>query len=101
MMIIFVFLSAAPAGTGSCVIMCSLHMMLAFCLYCIKARQGVDTRSVSAVDLYIVRVYSTLQAPLSGTFFQTLPDLVTSLKGHSLSPRNPKGSGTNMTVETT
>ena len=30
----------------------------------------------------------TLQAPLSGTFLQTLPDLVTPLKGHSLSPRN-------------
>ena len=25
---------------------------------------------------------------LSGTFLQTLPDLVTPLKGHSLSPRN-------------
>ena len=29
----------------------------------------------------------TLRAPLSGTFLQTLPDLVTPLKGHSLSPR--------------
>ena len=29
----------------------------------------------------------TLPAPLSGTFLQTLPDLVTPLKGHSLSPR--------------
>ena len=28
----------------------------------------------------------TLQAPLSGTFLQTLPDLVTPRKGHSLSP---------------
>ena len=30
----------------------------------------------------------TLLASLSGTFLQTLPDLVTSLKGHSLSPRS-------------
>ena len=31
---------------------------------------------------------STLPALLSGTFFQTLPDLVTPLKGHSLSSRS-------------
>ena len=30
----------------------------------------------------------TLRAPLSGTFLQTLPDLVASLKGHSLSPHS-------------
>ena len=30
----------------------------------------------------------TLRALLSGTFLQTLPDLVTPLKGHSLSPRS-------------
>ena len=30
----------------------------------------------------------TLRAPLSGTFLQTLPDLVTPLKGHSVSPRS-------------
>ena len=50
------------------------------------------------------RTPATLRAPLSGTFLQTLPDLVTSLKGHSLSPRScphwrcqrpPKGLGTN------
>ena len=29
-----------------------------------------------------------LRASLSGTFFQTLPELVTQLKGHSLSPRS-------------
>ena len=29
----------------------------------------------------------TLRASLSGTYLQTLPDLVTPLKGHSLSPR--------------
>ena len=32
-------------------------------------------------------VECTLRASLSGTFLQTLPDLVTPLKGHSLSPR--------------
>ena len=31
---------------------------------------------------------TTLRAPLSGTFLQTLPDLVTPLKGLSLSPRS-------------
>ena len=31
-------------------------------------------------------VCTTLRASLSGTFLQTLPDLVTPLKGHSLSP---------------
>ena len=30
----------------------------------------------------------TLGASLSGTFLQTLPDLFTPLKGHSLSPRS-------------
>ena len=30
----------------------------------------------------------TLRASLSGTFLQTLPDLVTPLKGHTLSPRS-------------
>ena len=34
------------------------------------------------------RALCTLRAPLSGTFLQTLPDLVTPLKGHSLSPRS-------------
>ena len=42
----------------------------------------------------------TLRASLSGTFLQTLPDLVTPLKGHSLSPRGQrplKGLGTDQT----
>ena len=45
----------------------------------------------------------TLRASLSGTFLQTLPDLVTPLKGYSLSPRScpPKSSGTDKTVEAT
>ena len=53
----------------------------------------------------------TFRASLSGTSLQTLPDLVTPLKGHSLSPcscpatqsafRGLKASGTNMTVEAT
>ena len=34
------------------------------------------------------RSSDTLRAPLSGTFLQTLPDLVTPLKGHSLLPRS-------------
>ena len=42
---------------------------------------------VSVVPLPLF-VKSTLRASLSGTFLQTLPDLVTLLKGHSLSPRS-------------
>ena len=57
----------------------------------------------------LVLVWGTLWASLSGTFLQTLPDLVTPLKGHSLSraavhcrgQRPPKGSGTDKTVEAT
>ena len=52
---------------------------------------------------------TTLRASLSGTFLQTLPDLVTPLKGHSYlraavqrrGQRPPKGSGTDMTGEAT
>ena len=48
----------------------------------------------------------TLPASLSGTFLQTLPDLVTPLKRHSLFPRScpptrSAPSETNMTVEAT
>ena len=52
----------------------------------------------------------TLLESLSGTLIQTLPDLVTPLKGHTLylraavqqrGQRPPKGSGTNMTAEET
>ena len=32
--------------------------------------------------------FPALRASLSGTFLYTLPDLVTPLKGHSLSPRS-------------
>ena len=46
---------------------------------------GEDDLGVpSSVSLSLV----TLRASLSGTFLQTLPDLVTPLKGHSLSPRS-------------
>ena len=38
----------------------------------------------ASVDSYA----DTIRAPRSGTFLQTLPDLVTPLKGHSLSPRS-------------
>ena len=56
-----------------------------------------------------VVVWGTLRASLSGTFLQTLPDLVTPLKGHSLSPHScpptrsapSKRSGTNKTAEAT
>ena len=35
-----------------------------------------------------IKALVTLPASLFGTFLQTLPDLVTSLKGHSLSPHS-------------
>ena len=56
-----------------------------FCGYCglgtlveagFHLRQGLGSSAI------------TLRASLSGTFFQTLPDLVTLLKGHSLFPRS-------------
>ena len=43
----------------------------------------------------------TLRVSLSGTFLRSLPELVTTLKGHSFSPRPPKGSGTNNAVDVT
>ena len=52
---------------------------------------------------------TTLRASLSGTFLQTLPDLVTPLKGtlylraavHRRGQRPPEGLGTDKTVEAT
>ena len=44
----------------------------------------LSTDAVSA--LRKVWVLTTLRVSLSGTFLQTLPELVTPLKGHSLSP---------------
>ena len=41
-----------------------------------------------ASETVVVLVFLTLRASLSGTFLQTLPDLVTPLKGHSLSLRS-------------
>ena len=46
----------------------------------------LSTDAVSA--LRKVRVPITLRALLSGTFLQTLPHLVTPMKGHYLSPRS-------------
>ena len=66
--------------------------------------------SQPAPERTISEVQCTLRASLSGTFLQTLPDLVTPLKTGSLYLRAavqrrgqhpPKGSGTNMTVEAT
>ena len=45
------------------------------------------TDATMTLQLYVT-VVRTLRASLSGTFLQTLPDLVTPLKGHSLSPRS-------------
>jgi len=59
------------------------------------------------VHLSIYLYIPILRASLSGTFLQTLPDLVTPLKGtlylraavHRRGQRPPKGSGTDKTVE--
>ena len=56
-----------------------------------------------------VTVQGTIRAPLSGTFLQTLPDLVTPLKGHLYlraavhrrGQHPPKSFGTDKTLEAT
>ena len=65
-------------------------------LICMAVRRLHNTTElltkVAEIYLYItlpsVWQTHTLRAPLSGTFLQTLPDLVTPLKGYSLSPRS-------------
>ena len=65
-------------------------------LICMAVRRLHNTTElltkVAEIYLYItlpsVWQTHTLWAPLSGTFLQTLPDLVTPLKGYSLSPRS-------------
>ena len=72
--------------------------------YCTVSNPGTG-----ADDAYTADRRYTLRAPLSGTFLQTLPDLVTPLKGHSYllaavhrrGQRPPKGFGTAKTVEAT
>ena len=61
------------------------------------------------ISLFCILYLCTLRASLSGTFLQTLPDIVTPLKGtlylraavHRRGQRPPKGSGTEKTVEAT
>ena len=54
-----------------------------------KKKQWTETITPKKNYIYkCVMANATLRAPLSGTFLQTLPDLVTPLKGHSLSPRS-------------
>ena len=55
-----------------------------------KVPESDDRRVQQSLTLpsFLLTVCATLRAPLSGTFLQTLPDLVTPLKGHSLSPRS-------------
>ena len=50
----------------------------------------IDAYGVRAggLKVRVVMEVHTLRASLSGTFLQTLPELVTPLKGHSLSPRS-------------
>ena len=46
-----------------------------------------DRKANKRTEVFQENTPVTLRASLSGTFLQTLPDLVTPLKGHSLSPR--------------
>ena len=79
-----------------CSVLC-LWSSSTFTLFC-TLRSASET-----ISLHILR--TTLRASLSGTFLQTLPDLVTPLKGHSLSLRScpptlsapSKGLGTDHT----
>ena len=48
----------------------------------------LPSSAIPCMDLSIYRSMVTIRASLSGTFLQTLPDLVTPLKGDSLSPRS-------------
>ena len=54
------------------------------CVY-VRACVCACMRVSACIGVYVCVI---LRAPLSGTFLQTLPELVTPLKGHSLSPRS-------------
>ena len=54
----------------------------------VRQPESAAAATATAVPSPTGRVYVTFRASLSGTFLQTLPDLVTPLKGHSLSPRS-------------
>ena len=70
---------------------------------------ALKLKSLPLHRLHGIMDLHTLRAPFSGTFLQTLPDLVASLKGHSLSPRScpstrsapSESSGTDKTVDAT
>ena len=55
----------------------------------VAADGPVRVGAVTVIKVSVaMTVRGTLRASLSGTFLQTLPDLDTPLKGHSLSPRS-------------
>ena len=68
--------SGEGRGPGACVCVC------------VWGGGGGNGRLYRALYGVTTRVTRTLRASLSGTFLQTLPDLVTPLKGHSLSQRS-------------
>ena len=51
-------------------------------------RKVLESDAVAGTAMLGVLGGRTLRAPLSGAFLQTLPQLVTPLNGHSLSPRS-------------
>ena len=71
----------------------SRPVLIAICTFvviecaCVLAELMVDLQGIKC-ECFTCLSLSTLRASLSGTFLLlTLPDLVTPLKGHSLSPR--------------
>ena len=63
-----------------------LSKALVHCCFLVCRRIG-EYRSPDLFCFVSLTNSCTLRASLSGTFLQTLPDLVTQLKGYSLSPR--------------
>ena len=89
--------TSVPSRSGSP--FSSKFVVCGYCLnvtLCLVIHETVNRLSpllisfnAGVVLVAIVTVMGTLRAPpLSGTFLQTLPDLVTPLKGHSLFPRS-------------
>ena len=64
---------------------------LSACSSTVNAVKPVSTSCTHKAVIIILIIFTTsttLRTSLSGTFLQTLPDLVTPLKGHSLFPRS-------------
>ena len=76
---VFLRVSAPPKAHGE------VHAMLIAALLSPIIMSAWHLKILSPIQ---VKSDSTFRASLSGTFLQTLPDLATPLKGHSVSPRS-------------